>query len=63
MGTGRRGTGQAASRNRVLSRVVGAAILLVFGVIEIARGESLGIVIVVAGIAFGALAYRGRRED
>jgi hypothetical protein len=56
--TGRWRTGQVASGNRFLSSVVGAAILLIVGVIEIARGESLGIVILVAGIALGALAYR-----
>jgi hypothetical protein len=61
--TNRRGTGQSTSRNRFLSSVLGVAILLIIGAIEIARGESLGIVILVAGIALGALAYRRYEND
>ncbi len=53
---------QAPSRNRALTTVLGAAILLIVGVVEIVRGESLGVVILVLGIAFGAVAYRRRRR-
>jgi ABC-2 type transport system permease protein len=60
IGSGERATRQATSRSRALSRVLGSAVLVIVGVVEIVRGESLGIVILVLGIAFGALAYRRR---
>ena len=61
--TSRRGTRQTATRRRTLPRMLGAAVLTFVGAIEIVRGEALGIVILVAGIAFGALAYRRNRSD
>jgi ABC-2 type transport system permease protein len=62
IGSDRRATGQPTTRNSALSRMLGAAILVIVGVVEIVRGESLGIVLLVLGIAFGALAYRRGRK-
>ncbi len=62
IGSGRRTTEQAPSRSQVLPRVLGAAVLVVVGVVEIVRGESLGIVMVALGIAFLALTYRRQRR-
>jgi ABC-2 type transport system permease protein len=59
----RRTPGQATSRKGALQKALGAAVLIVFGVVEIVRGESLGFVILVLGIAFGASAFRRGRRD
>jgi ABC-2 type transport system permease protein len=60
--SGKSTTVQPTSRSRALPRVLGCAALVVAGVIEIARGESLGIVFLVLGITLAALEYRRQRR-
>ena len=58
-----RGRGQTSSKQRLYLSALGAAVLVVVGVIEYTRGQKSGIIIAAAGVVVGLANYWRRRKS